>query len=124
MSKVGKRCAVSMQNPVVSLAWLVTNLQLLIPLFSQTFGIHDYSERLIHKRPILGVMILHGVLSYLCVLVRSAQHVGPLSLFDFAQYFRFQLAGVIVAVSFGHIVVVNSCRRMLHYFARHRVRAA
>lgn len=119
-----KRIAMSLQNPIVSLAWLVTNLQLLIPLLSQTIGIHDYSERLIHTRLILGVMILHGVLSYLCVLVRSAHHVGPLHLFDFAQSFRLQLAGVIVAVSFAHIVVVNSCRRVLQFFAHHRVRAA
>ena len=113
-----------LQNPVVTLAWLVANLQLLAPLISLSIDINNFCEPLLRTKPLLIIATVYSVMSYVAILTTSNQNVNPLNLFNFAQSFRLEFAGVAIAGTVGYTVLVHGCRRLLHFYEKRRLHPA
>lgn len=113
-----------LQNPVTSLAWLVANLQLLAPLISLTIELNNFCEPLLRTRPLLVLALVYSVVSYVAVLTRTNQRINPLSLYNFAQSFRLEFVGVVLAGTAGYIVLVHGCRKLLQFREQRRLHPA
>ena len=115
---------VCLQNPVTSLAWLVANVQLLAPLISLTIEINNFCEPLFRTKPLLILATIYSVVSYVAILTRSSQRVNPLNLYNFAQTFRLEFAGVALAGTVGYTVLVHGCRLLLRIHEQRRLHPA
>jgi len=109
------------QNPVTSTAWLAANAQLLTPLVSMTVDTRQFCEPLHRTRPVFVIVATYILLSFVVVLVRPDQHVNWLSLYNFAQSFRFQFLGVAFGGLFAYIILVSATRLLLRQHQHRRV---
>jgi len=109
------------QNPVTSTAWLAANAQLLCPLVSMTVDTRQFCEPLRHTRPVFIIVATHISLSFVAILVRPDQHVNLLSLYNFAQSFRFEFLGVVFGGLFTYAVLVSATRLLLRQHQQGRI---
>ena len=110
-----------MQNPVVSCAWLVANLQLLAPLVSVTLGTKRFCEPVLRSSVLLVFALIYTCLSYVAVLVRSNENLNLLRLYNFTYSFRVYFALVAGAGLLAYVVVVHCTRRLLDSHKKYRV---
>ena len=105
---------IAMQNPVVSCAWLVANLQLLAPFISLTVDTKKFCEPVFRSRVLLVFAIIYTSLSYVAVLVRPSDTINFLKIYNFTESFRVYFALVAGAGFLAYVLVVHCARRILH----------
>lgn len=116
------------QNPVTTMAWLVGDVSLLGPLVSLTIDTKDFCLGLFRTKAVLLFSLAQGIMVAFTILLRPHHHVifmsAYLRLYSFAQSFRFEVAGLIVAGILAYAVMVNASRRLLDRLQRSRVHPA
>ena len=105
---------IAMQNPVVSCAWLVANLQLLAPFISLTVDTKKFCEPVFRSRVLLVFAIIYTSLSYVAVLVRPSDIINFLKIYNFTESFRVYFALVAGAGCLAYVLVVHCARCILH----------
>ena len=108
-----------LQNPVSSLAFLVANALLLIPLASLTAATNRFCKALLCNKLFLIFAIIYTLLSQIFVLVRPSKSINLLSLYNFTQLFRFQLFGAVIAACALYMALL-----LLTYYALRKIRQA
>ena len=111
-----------MQNPVITVAWLMANLELLAPLVSITIDISKFCAPLIHTKVFVAFAVMYTSSSCVLALVRT-DRPSLLSLYNFPQSFRNHFAGVATAGLFIYIIVVQVIRRALNEWEQRKVAA-
>ncbi len=91
----------------------MANLQLVAPLVSLTIDTKSFCQPLLRTKPVLVLVLVYHVLSYIAVLVRPDQSINLLHLYNFAQSFRLQFAGVAAASTLVYVSSVYGTRQML-----------
>ncbi len=112
-----------MQNPVVTLAWLFGNLQLLAPFVGMAVDTKQFCVSPLRTRPTLVLILVFTVLGYAAILSRIGCF-NPLNFFNYSQSFRLQFGGQ----CFGGIVVyttyITLFRRLVLWYERRRLSPA
>ena len=111
-----------MQNPVITVAWLMADLQLLAPLVSITPEISKFCAPLIRTKAFAAFAVMNMLSSCMLVIVKM-DRLGLLSLYNFPQSFRNHFAGVATAGLFIYIIVVQVIRRALNEWEQRKVAA-
>ena len=101
-----------MQNPVMSAAWLVANLQLLAPLLSLTLDTRRFCEPVLRSRVLAVIAVIYTAMSYVGLVVRPSPKFNLLHLYNFTQTFRIQF-GLVAAAAFVAYVAVMQCTRIV-----------
>lgn len=100
----------------------MANLQLLAPLISLTQDIKNFCAPLLRTKPLLIVALVYTVVSYVVILVQQIPSINVLSLYRFAQSFRFQFAGVATAGFLVYVLLVSGTRQILDRYEHRRLK--
>ena len=111
-----------MQNPVITVAWLMAGLQLLAPLVSITTEISKCCPLLMRTKVLVAFAVMNTLSSCVLVIVRI-DRPGLLSLYNFPQSSKNHFAGVATAGLLIHIIVMQSIRRALKHWEQRKVAA-
>ena len=111
-----------MQNPIVTLAWMSGNLQLLAPLVSLTVENHPFCMSALHTKPVLFVSLLYTFFAFFANLVRTEQIWNPFGFFSAPQSFRFEYFGECVGGIVAYAVLIRVSRRVVERYDRRRLR--
>ena len=112
---------IAMQNPVVSCAWLVANLQLFAPFISLTLETKKSCEPVLRSRILLVFAFMYKNLSYVAVWVRPNDTINLLKIYNFTESFRVYFALVAGAGFAAYVVVVHCARCVIDVFSqKHR----
>lgn len=109
-----------MQNAVTTVAWLMTNLELLAPLGSITIDISKFCAPLICTKVLVTFAVIYMSSSVVLAFVRT-DRLNLLKLYNFPQSFRYRFVGVASAGLLIYIVVVQSMRRALKHREQRKV---
>ena len=109
-----------LQNPVVSLAWLFGNLQLLAPAAGMANDTRSFCQPALRYKPLLVVWTVITTLAYLDILVKNPL-AHPLNLYDFRQSFRLQYGAQCLGGIVFYCVLVVSFRQAVDVYTRQRV---
>lgn len=110
-----------LQNPVLSVAFLVANFQLLIPLASLTMVTNRFCEPLLRNRLFLVLAVVYTLVSDVAVLIRTDGQSNIAGMYNFTQTFRFQFFAAGIASCFLYILLLFTTRKALARLHQGRV---
>lgn len=110
----------AMQNPVVTLAWLFGNLQLLAPFISLTVDTNLFCVSPLHTKPTLVLSVATILLAYVAILTRLGSF-NPLNFFNFSQSFRLQFGGQCLGGIIVYTTYITLFRRLVLWHKRRRL---
>ena len=118
-------CRVSLhgvlQNPVITLAWQVTDFCLIGPLLSLSVDTKLFCESALRSRPLQIMALAYTAITYILILVNPASYVRILPLYSFSLPEREYLALILTAEAACYYVLIRGSRRVLAMFQQRKL---
>lgn len=109
-----------MQNPAVSLAWLVANFELLGPLVSLVIDTKNFCEPALRFKPIFFLTSFYCTTAYIALLGRPDGWGNTFAQYDFPSSFKPQFAWRMTVEATTYGIVTYTLRLVLQRFKRRK----
>ncbi len=108
------------QNPAVTLAWLVANFELLGPLVSLVIDTKNFCEPALRFKPIFLLTSFYLTTAYIALLGRPDGWGNTFAQYDFPSYFKPQFAWRMTVEATTYGIVTYTLRLVLQRFKRRK----
>jgi len=108
------------QNPVPTLAWLVTNFELLGPLVSLVIDTRNFCEPALRFKPVMILTAFYAATAYIAALGRPDGWGNTFSQYLFPGSYRPWFACTITAEATCYGILTYTMRLMLQRYQRRR----
>ena len=112
---------VTLQNPVVTMAFLCGNLQLLAPGAGMANDTRAFCQPILRSIKLLIVCSVLTALAYVDIVVRSTPSFNPMHLYNYPQSFRLLFGAQCIGGIVFYCVVVISFRQAVDVYTHQRI---